>query len=125
MIEIRINKDIGSFQPKIMGPFNGRQVVCVTIGGAAAMLTYFLTEPFLTQSSALFLTFIPASVAVLFGWIKPFGIPMERFLKSAFVSMFLAPSIRRYKTAALPQGSGPVEKGKKKRKYKPSRTAVR
>lgn len=122
MIEIRINKDIGSYKPKIMGPFTGRQLVCVIIGWAAAMLIYFLTAPCLTQSSALFLAFIPAGAAVMFGWVKPLGIPMERFLKSAFVSMFLTPSIRRYKTAALPQGSGPV---KKKRKYKPSRTAVR
>lgn len=125
MIEIRINKDIGSFEPKIAGPFTWRQLICVTVGGAAAMLTYFLTAPYLTQSTALFLAFIPAGAAVFFGWVKPLGIPMERFLRSAFVSMFLAPSIRRYKTAALPQGSGPVEKGKKKRKYKPSRAAVR
>lgn len=124
MIEIRINKDIGSFQPKIAGPFTGRQLCCVTVGGAAALLVYYLTAPFLTQSSALFLAFIPAGVAVLFGWVKPLGIPMERFLKSAFVSMFLSPSIRRYKSVSV--SAGPAEgKGKKKRKYKPSRAAVR
>lgn len=124
MIEIRINKDIGSFEPKIMGPFTGRQLVCVIIGGVAAMLIYYLAAPFLTQSSALFLAAIPAGVAVMFGWVKPLGIPMERFLKSAFVSMFIAPSIRRYKTVS--QKVEPVEgRQQKKRKYKPSRAAVR
>ncbi len=122
MIEIRINKDIGSFQPKIIGPFNKRQVACVSIGGVAALLVYSLVAPYLPQSSALFLAFIPAAAAVLFGWVKPLGIPMEKFLRAAFISTFLAPTIRRYKTAN--QSAQPVKKARK-RKYKPSRAAVR
>lgn len=123
MIEIRINKDIGSFQPKIMGPFNGRQLVCVIVCGAVGTLIYILAAPFLTQSSALTLAYFPAAVAAgLFGWLNPLGIPMERFLKSAFVSMFLAPSVRKYKTVS--QSAEPGTE-KKKRKYKQSRAAVR
>lgn len=120
MIEIRINKDIGSFQPKVAGPFTGRQLCCVTIGGAAAMLIYYLTYSVLTPSTALFLAFIPAAAAVMFGWVMPLGLPMERFLKSAFVSMFLAPSTRKYI-----DNDGSTEGKKEKRKYKPSRAAVR
>ena len=68
MIEVRVTSELSGYEPKIIGPFTGRQLVCV------------------------------AFIGWLFGWYEPYGMKTEKFLKSIFITRILAPSIRRYKT---------------------------
>ncbi len=133
-IEIRINKDVGSYQAKFIGPFTMRQTICIVAAAPACWGIYFGLSPILTTEVAGFLVFIPATIAALFGWVKPFGMPMERFLKSVCITLFLAPACRKYITvnrhesalAALASVS-PDTPAKKKRhkKYKVSKEAVK
>lgn len=133
MIEIRINKDIGSYKAKFIGPFTLRQTICVCLAAPVCWFIYSRASGFLTVDAAGFITAIPAFAAWLFGWCKPYGIPMERFLKSAFVSAVLAPSVRKYRTvnrqeralAVLEEADARSKKKSKKTKYKISKEAVR
>jgi len=134
MIEIRINKDIGSYQAKFIGPFTLRQTVCVALAAPVCIFLYSRVGKFLPSTDiAGFLSAIPAAIAWLFGWCKPYGLPMEKFLKSIYVSMVLAPSHRKYKTVnrheaalrLLAQAQENQGGKQKKKKYKISKAAVR
>lgn len=120
-IEIKINKDVGSYEAKFIGPFTKRQDICIALAAPACWWIYFGLAPVISKDVAGFLVFIPAVLAALFGWIKPYGMPMERFLRSVFISMFLAPAHRKYKTSLRL----PTIKTERKKKYKFSKEAIR
>lgn len=97
-IEININKDVGSYDAKLIGPFTARQSICVVIAAPICWAIYTYTAPLLTPDVAGFLTAIPAGIAYLFGWLKPYGMRTEKFVQSVFINMVLAPSHRKYMT---------------------------
>ena len=105
MIEIHINKDIGSFEPKLIGPLTARQTVCVAIGAPFAWLIYKIASPILTPDVATYLISIPAVLVFAFGWLKPYGMRLEKFIQSVFINMFLAPSGRKYMTVNVHEKS--------------------
>ena len=96
MIEIVIPKDIRKYEAKLIGPFTTRQVIF----GSAAIITdlvvYKLSVGFIGSSSAFYLCFAIALPFILM-MQKIYGMWPEQFLKSTFVSMFLAPKHRLYK----------------------------
>ncbi len=97
-IEVPITKEISEYEPKLIGPFNARQCLCLAL---CAPICYFVIRylsPYLTQSVSMFFCFLPASVAYLFGWAKPYGMKTEKFLQSVFITRFIAPQHRKYKT---------------------------
>lgn len=98
MIEIRMIKDIGSYENKVLGPLTLRQLIAVSIAAPIGWGIYRTLSPYLTTDLAGFLLMIPAGCAYLFGWYKPYGMTFEKFLKSVFVNTVLAPSHRKYKT---------------------------
>lgn len=98
MIEIRMIKDIGSYENKVLGPLTLRQFIAVSIAAPIGWGIYRTLAPYLTTDLAGFLLMIPAGVAYLFGWYKPYGMTFENFLKSIFVHTVLAPSHRKYET---------------------------
>ena len=99
MIEIQITKEITDYEPKLIGPFTGRQVICLALGLPICYVIIRFLTPYLTRDVALFFCFIPAAFAWAFGWYKPYGMKMEQFLRAVLVTRFLAPVHRRYRTA--------------------------
>lgn len=97
-IEIRINKEIGDYEPKLLGPLTARQTVCVAIATPVCIYIYKYLAPILTGDVAGFFVMIPAVIAYLFGWPKPYGMRTEKFFQSIFVTTLLAPANRPYKT---------------------------
>ena len=74
--------------------------------------------------------------AFLFGWFKPYGMHIEDFLKTAFISNVLSPRRRKYKTVNVYESirdeilkEEELErlngKKKKKVKYKKSKMALK
>lgn len=120
-IEIKINKDVGSYEAKFIGPFTKRQDICIALAAPVCWWIYFDLAPIISKDIAGFLVFIPAVLAALFGWVKPYGMPMERFLRSVFISMFLAPAHRKYKTSLRL----PTVRIERKKKYKFSKESIR
>lgn len=98
MIEIQINKDVGSYDAKFIGPFTMRQTVCLCIAAPICWAIYKVLTPIMSLDVAGFFIAIPAGIAFLFGWTKPYGMRPEKFIRSIFVSLVLAPANRKYKT---------------------------
>lgn len=98
MIEIRLTKELGDYEPKLIGPFTSRQIICIIIAAPFCFLIYHFTAKVLPIDVAGFLIAIPGLIAALFGWCKPYGMKTEKFLKSIAVNVLLAPMNRAYKT---------------------------
>ena len=96
MIERDI-KDTDKYEPKLIGPLSTRQTVFGVIGIAFALVGYFLTKESLGDA-AFFIGALMASPFMLCGFYKPHNLPFEKYAKAVFVSMFIAPAKRRYKT---------------------------
>lgn len=98
MLEIRVTKEIRDFEPKVIGPFTFRQLICLGIGSPIVyfILKYF--SPIVTVDIAAFFCFPVAALAYLIGWYEPYGMKTEKFIRSIFVNRILAPSHRKYKT---------------------------
>ena len=99
MIEIEIPQDIRKYEAKLIGPFTTRQLLC-TIGLVIGCVISYKAATSLFGSDSSLRTIFPMIVAIPFGLVgfyKPYGMPFEKFAKSVFVSMFLAPTKRLYK----------------------------
>ena len=98
MLEIRVTKEIRDFEPKVIGPFTFRQLICLGIGSPIVyfILKYF--SPLVTVDIAAFLCFPVAAIAYLIGWYEPYGMKTEKFIRSIFINRILAPAHRKYKT---------------------------
>lgn len=97
MVEIRITRELGDFAPKLVGPLTGRQVLCVLAGAIPCYLMYTKLRQYMPIDVIGFFCIIPAGIAVAFGWIRPYGMKMEVFLRSIFITSILAPANRRYR----------------------------
>lgn len=96
MIEIRISRELGDFKPKFVGPLTFRQFLCVLGGAVPIYFLYTQLKGHIPVDIIGFLCIIPAAIAGAFGWFKPYGMKMEVFLSSIFITTFLAPAKRRY-----------------------------
>ena len=98
MIEVPVTKEINEYAPKLIGPLTARQTVCFV---PCLIICYFVIRylrPYVGLEIAGLCCFIPASIAYLFGWAKPYGMKTEKFLQDVFINRFIAPTHRKYKT---------------------------
>lgn len=96
-IEIKITKELGNYKPKLIGPLTARQALCLVIAAPIAIQIYTKLGDIVTKDVAGFFVFPIAAIAWFFGWREPYGMPAEKFLKSIFVNVLLAPQHRKYK----------------------------
>lgn len=97
-IEIEIPKDITKYESKLIGPFTTRQTLCLVPAVALAVLVFVGLKSYVSQTLLIGLLMVCVAPFLLFGWYKPYGLPLEKFLKTAFISNVLAPKARKYKT---------------------------
>ncbi len=97
MVEIRITRELGDFEPRFIGPLTLRQALCVVCAAVPAYLLYTQLKGLLPVDVIGFICIIPAAIAGAFGWFRPYGMKFEVFLRSIFISSVLAPAIRKYK----------------------------
>lgn len=94
---VEMNKDIREYKEKLIGPFSGRETICLLAGlGFFALIKYLFFpdwEAASEQSSYLLLGCVIPFVAV--GWGRFYGMYIEDFIKCA-MSSFLAPRVRKY-----------------------------
>lgn len=98
MIEIKVPKEITKYETKLIGPFTSRQVVVLLICVPIVAFCYITVSSYVDSSIAGYICLPFGAIGALFGWVKPYGLPFEKYLKSVFVSSFLAPTVRVYKT---------------------------
>lgn len=98
MIEVEVNKDIKEYSPKFIGPFTGRQAICLVVSGILSILAYNTIGRFLPKDLKMYVCFIFATPGILIGWVKIFGMPFEKFAKIYIDTQILSPAVRKYKT---------------------------
>ncbi len=97
MIEKNIPQDITKYETKLIGPFTLRQAVFIIPALGAGIGTYFLVRNALGES-AIPVAMLACLPFVLFGFVKIYGMPFEKYLKAVFISRFVAPTHRLFKT---------------------------
>lgn len=136
-IEVKIPKEINTYEAKFIGPFTMRQSVALLIALPACIVVYNFLKEYMSTDVVVFFLMIPAGVAYLFGWCKPYGMKFEKFLSNVFISAFVAPSKRKYVTnnyySTLAKKIREEEKierqekggGSSKKKYRRSKDAIK
>ena len=87
MLEIKMSRDIREFSPKVLGPFDKRQIV-VLAAAIFAGVPIFLLLGSLPLQFKLIVSLIVVLPILLCGWVKMFGMPLE-----VFVFKFILPTI--------------------------------
>lgn len=98
MIEREVLKDINGYDPRFIGPFTLRQFFCGCISVAIAAITFlFLYYPCnLVLEICLFFTGLSMVPALLCGWIKPYGVPLEKLAMVVAKTLIISPRKRKY-----------------------------
>lgn len=97
MDDIVIPKDFNEYEPKLIANFTVRQSICLLIGVLLSWLVWNLFG-FLGQNVLIPLIILIAAPIGAIGWLRPYGVKFEVFMANSFVSMFLSPKVRKYKT---------------------------
>ena len=100
MIEIEMSRDIKEYSPKVLAFLDKRQVICVSIAIAYTfpiiMGWGFLADIEIT--TRLLIAMIAAAPAIVCGWVKVYGIPVDKFFFQTILPMYLSPMKRKYVT---------------------------
>lgn len=99
MIEVKMPKDIMTYESKVVGPLTMRQLICAIIAVILDVIVYFVLIRALALSSdallyAVFLIDIPV---MMFGYVKPYGMHLEQYISDVFLRSMLVPKWRRPK----------------------------
>ena len=100
MIEIEIFEDIKDQPTKLIGPFTTRQTVCAVAALGLGYITYKVMNGVFGEGNsytwlAIMLVCIPS---ILLGWIKPYGLPFEKFANNMLFTYLIPPKKRLYKS---------------------------
>jgi hypothetical protein len=98
MLEVKIPKEINRYENKLIGPFSGRQALCIACMGAINIATFKLCISFLPRDIVLMICTMISIPWGLLGWVKIYGMHFEKFFLSVAKNMILAPKVRKYKT---------------------------
>ncbi len=92
MLELRMSKDIKTYEPNTLGPFTFRQIVWMTIGTVISVPLFF-NLPGQVATRILICTLIAAPF-IMCGWIKVQGMYLDAYLKIVLKYIFLDSKIR-------------------------------
>ena len=98
MIEVPVLKDIRAYKTKVVGPFSTRELICAIIAIGCAYACYFVQTKLLGMEEMNgFVVMLAALPGALFGWVRPYGLNFESYMKAVFIDSVLAPKVRPYK----------------------------
>lgn len=95
MIETEWKRDIRKYKSNFMAGLSLRQIVTFVIAGAVAFFVYNIQKQWTETPNTFFC--IVAAIPLLFAFDIQ-GMTFENYLKSTFISSFVAPKTRIYKT---------------------------
>lgn len=98
-IELKVTKEIGNYESKVFFGLTLRQLLSLLIAAPAVWFIYSKLSPYMSRESLGFVCMAFGAIPCAFGFVKPYGMPTEKFLKSIFINRILAPQKRKYKTA--------------------------
>ena len=98
MIEVEIPNNISEYKPKLLFGLTGKQVVCVVLTALCIFIDFKFLKPYIGETFAMALAIFPAAIAAMFGWVEPYGMTFDKYLKSVLIQAVLAPKARKAKT---------------------------
>lgn len=98
MIELEIPRDIRKYEAKLFGPFTTRQLICFVAAAVVSFLMYSILGSLMPQDVCFFVIIVIDLPLLLCGWVKPYGMPFEKFAATAFTTTFVSPAVRKYVT---------------------------
>lgn len=118
MVEVRVPKNIMIYESKTIGPFTTKQFVCMIAAVGLDFLLYnLLLKPMEVSTEILFYTIAFADIPILaFGYYKPMGLPLEKYIKMIYNTVILAPAKRLNKIEMIHETDN-----SNKKKSKPSK----
>ena len=92
-----MNKDVRNYKDKFLGPFSGREVLCLIFGVGLSYLvkTFFFPDMSPLSEEMSYIVIACMIPFVIIGWTKPYGMYIEKYLKSTFIST-ISPRVRTY-----------------------------
>ena len=120
MIEFKVPKDIRVYETKVFGPLTLRQTLCVLGMIVFDLTVYFgvLKPLHLKVELAIYLFLIPNVLIGLFGWMKPNGVPFEKWLKGFLINTFIAPTRRKVSNVIVKMEAPKISKKEAKKAEK-------
>lgn len=98
MIEVPVLKDIRAYKTKVVGPLSTRELFCALFAVGGAYAAYFVQTSLLGMEEMNgFVTMLAALPGAAFGWVRPYGLNFEVYLKAVFIDSVLAPTVRPYR----------------------------
>ncbi len=97
MIESKMPKDIRAYKTKLLGPFNGRQLICVAI----MLIVDFLLFKIVVNPLQLPLDYVIFGLILIdlpiatFGWVEINGMSLECYIKEVGFKTLFAPTKRK------------------------------
>lgn len=101
MIEVEIPNDIKEFEPKLIGPFTKRLLLCAVAIAATSVIGYFILDKFTDSGLRIVIPLIFDVPWALIAAYKPYGMKFEKYFVSQLYTTIIPPKHRRYKTENL------------------------
>lgn len=96
MITVEMNKDVRTFDPKILGPFTRRQLLSLVIAAAYA-IPVAIAVPGDSMIKVL-IGCVLAIPAILCGFIDILGLPLLQFVTYCVIPSIVNPKVRKFKS---------------------------
>lgn len=91
-----MSKDIRDFEPKVIGPFSMRQIICIAIGTVIAIPVAIILP--LPLEIRLIIAVFCAGPAIICAFMKMYGMNPEIFFINVFLPYYINPKSRKYIT---------------------------
>lgn len=95
MLSVDVNPDIKDYESKIMGVITKRQLVCLLIGLAIGIPLFFII-PIEDTVTRVFVSLLGALPAIICGWWKFYGLPVEEYISVYYNTKIKSPAKRTY-----------------------------
>lgn len=98
MIECQIPQDILKYKAKFVAGLTARQAVFGFFGVISGLGSYFTILSGVPSQPRLYITALIVIPFILFGFINPFGMPMEKAIAQIVMDNFVVPANRLNET---------------------------
>ena len=97
MFKVPMTTDIKDFSPKVISIFNKRQLICsaIALSYGFPVIMYARGLELNTRMTLATILMLPVLAC---GWIRVYGMPLERFALLVIVNHLLTPTRRMYAT---------------------------
>ena len=96
MAYVSVPKDLTKVKNKVAFNLTKRQLICIGIGAAMGIPSYFLLRNVMGNSNATTVMVLLMLPAFLFAMYEKDGLPLEKVLKNMITVKFIRPPVRKY-----------------------------